>query len=377
MSARRRWDRCVSHRGGAVDHFVREYFGQSDRRVMLVAGAGFDPRSTRFPELLAATAPDRVSGLFLREQRPSPHPELLCRADANERRMREIIPACIVEGFEVFDIDTAPVGGRRATVLLNKALNLDNVTDLVLDCSALSVGVFFPIGKYCYQRVAAGMNLNFHLVVLDDPKTDGAIEAAPCGKASAFHTFQGGLNLDSFTDAAKLWLPQLGPGKRDVLNLVHQFVRPHAVCPILPFPASHPRFPDELIEEYGDLFEAISDPFESTWQVDARDLVYAHEKNLLDLYRTILRIDEARRVVFAEMGGSQLILSPVGSKALALGMLMAALEREFAVVSVESITYKVDMAVYEPPLSTGGELVHIWLHGEAYGDLSSNEESRQ
>ena len=77
------------------------------------------------------------------------------------------------------------------------------------------------------------------------------------------------------------------------------------------------------------------------------------------------------------MGGSQLILSPVGSKALALGMLMAALEREFAVVSVESITYKVDMAVYEPPLSTGGELVHIWLHGEAYGDLSSNEESRQ
>jgi hypothetical protein len=185
------------------------------------------------------------------------------------------------------------------------------------------------------------------------------------------------LNLDSFTDAAKLWLPQLGTGKRDVLNLVHQFVKPHAVCPILPFPASHPRFPDELIEEYGDLFEAISDPFESTWQVDARDLVYAHEKNPLDLYRTILRIDEARRVVFAEMGGSKLILSPLGSKALALGMLMAALEREFAVVSVESITYKVDMAVYEPPLSTGGELVHIWLHGEAYGDLSSNEERRQ
>ncbi len=291
--------------------------------------------------------------------------------------MRELIPANVVEGFDIFDIDTAPVGGRRAAALLTKALDLDGVTDIVLDCSALSVGVFFPIGKYCYQRVVSMGNINFHVVVLDDPKTDSAIEGATCGKASALHTYQGGLNLDSFTDAARLWLPQLGPGKRDVLKLVHQLVKPHAVCPILPFPATHPRFPDELIEEYGDLFEAISDPFESTWQVDSRDLVYAHEKSPLDLYRTILRIDEARRGVFAAMGGSQLILSPVGSKALALGMLMAALERDFAVVSVESIAYKVDAAVYEAPLSKGGELVHIWLHGEAYDHASNKEDTHQ
>ena len=159
--------------------------------------------------------------------------------------------------------------------------------------------------------------------------------------------------------------------------MVHQYVRPHAVCPILPFPATHPRLSDELIEEYGDLFEAISDPFENTWQVDAHDLIYTSEKSPLDLYRTVLRIDAGRRAVFQEMGGSQLILSPVGSKAPALGILMAALEREtdFAVVSVESIAYKVDAVVFRAPFCTGGELVHIWLHGEAYRDASDKEVS--
>ena len=133
------------------------------------------------------------------------------------------------------------------------------------------------------------------------------------------------------------------------------------VCPILPFPAARPRLPDELIEEY-------AEELQTSWQVDARDLVYADEKSPVDLYRTILRIDNARRRVFAEVGGSQIILSPLGSKALSLGALMAALERDFTVMYVEAIGYVVDFArldarLPEPP----GELVHLWLHGDAYG----------
>ncbi|WP_143206310.1 hypothetical protein [Singulisphaera sp. GP187] len=78
-------------------------------------------------------------------------------------------------------------------------------------------------------------------------------------------------------------------------------------------------------------------------------------------------IDDARKRVFKEMGGSQIILSPVGSKALALGMLMAALERDFAVVLVESLAYSAAPAVLNVQRAPRGDLVHIWLHGEAYG----------
>jgi hypothetical protein len=144
------------------------------------------------------------------------------------------------------------------------------------------------------------------------------------------------------------------------LEEVHKFVAPHAVCPILPFPAVSPRSPDRLIEDYGELFHP------SAWDVDSRDLIYAHEKSPVDLYRTILRIDNARQRVFAGTGGSQLILSPVGSKALALGMLMAALDRGFAVVLIESLMYNPAPAVLDMKTIPRGELVHIWLHGEAY-----------
>lgn len=367
MNVRPRWDRCISHRGPAAEQFIQDYFGRSDARPKLLAGAGFDPRSTEFANRLAEAAGNRTTAIFFREQRPAPDPVLVEWGDENERRLRRLIPNCTVTPFDIFDIDNASVGGRRAVALLDSQLNLEGTTDLIIDCSALSVGVFFPLARYCYETVRSTcLPVNFHLVVLDQPATDGAIEATPCGRASPLHAFQGGLNLEEHKDAARLWLPQLGPGRREVLRLVHQYVSPHAVCPILPFPAAHPRSPDRLLEEYGDLFEAISSPFQAAWHVDARDLVFAHEKSPLDLYRTILRIDNARRRVFVQMGGSQVILSPLGSKALALGVFMAALERDFSVVSVESIAYKVDTNTLTALCDRAGEFVHIWLHGSAY-----------
>ena len=108
------------------------------------------------------------------------------------------------------------------------------------------------------------------------------------------------------------------------------------------------------------------------WSVDARDLVYADEKNPLDLYRTILRIDDARQRVFASVGGSQIILSPLGSKALSLGTMMAAIERDFAILHVEAIGYTLDAARADS-VTTSDELVHIWLHGDAYGNQPGKE----
>lgn len=368
MSATPRWERCVSHRGADAEEFVRGYFGGGDRRIGLIAGAGFDPRSARTAELLAGVAGGRMRALFLREERPEPDPHLVASAAANASRLTGLIPDSVVESFDVFDAtDTAPVGGRRVVGVLGRQLNTDGLTDLVIDCSALSVGVCFTVTKYCLE-VASSRGLNLHVTVLDHPGTDGAIEATHCGRPSPPHGFQGEWQLAQCANAARLWLPQLGRGKRSVLEEVHKFVNPHEVCPILPFPATWPRAPDNLIEEYGDLFER-------PWQVDDRDLIYAHETSPLDLYRAILRIDAGRRRVFRGTGGSQVILSPVGSKAVALGMLMAALERGFAVVLVESLAYKAAPAVLDVSPGPAGELVHIWLHGEAYAPTTRGGET--
>ena len=65
--------------------------------------------------------------------------------------------------------------------------------------------------------------------------------------------------------------------------------------------------------------------------MDTRNIVYADEGDPLDLYRTILRLDDLRKPVFREVGGSLLVLSPLGSRVTALGALMAALERDLPV----------------------------------------------
>src|SRR5690606_19642582 len=135
---------------------------------------------------------------------------------------------------------------------------------------------------------------------------------------------------------------------------LHEFVAPHDTCPILPFPASNPRLADALAEEY--LTE-----LENAWSVDTRNIVYADEEDPVDLYRTILRLDDRRKPVFEEVGGSLLVLSPLGSKIMALGALMAALERDLPVAYLEAIGYDLDPSV--PADFTASNIVHIWLEG--------------
>ncbi|MCY3810627.1 MAG: hypothetical protein OXH15_02405, partial [Gammaproteobacteria bacterium] len=144
---------------------------------------------------------------------------------------------------------------------------------------------------------------------------------------------------------------------RPSLERLYDFVEPHDTCPILPFPARQPRLGDILAEEY--LAE-----FENAWTVDTRNIMYADEGDPLDLYRTILRLGDFREKVFAESGGSVLVLSPLGSKVMALGALMAALERDLPVAHIEPISYQINDAL--PTAVTDPDIIHIWLEGDVY-----------
>jgi hypothetical protein len=360
-----RWDRCIYHLGEHTEDFFKQYLSEPHRNILLLAGAGFDPRSTLVAELLARYSSGRTRGYFFREERPRPDHALVARAKENEQALLALLPESEVQRLNVFAADNAVVGGRTAVRLVN-GISLGGLTDIFIDFSSLSIGVAFPIVRHLLGQVErTGQNL--HLVIADEPGTDAAIFATEADLADAVHGFKGGWGLDHNSRAAILWMPQLAVGKKAALERIRQRVQPHAFCPILPFPAENPRLPDELIELYGE-------EFENTWLVDALDVVYASERGPLDLYRTILRLDDSRKRVFAEIGGSQIVLAPVGSKALAVGALMAALERDFTIMYVEALGYLVDFDSLEkaraerPP-----KLVHVWLHGDAYPSNISKE----
>jgi hypothetical protein len=83
MSAPIRWQPCISHRPGEVEEFVSTYFGSGVSKVLLLAGAGFDPRATSVAQLLRKHCKSLPDGLFIKEERPNPEKVLVDRAKSN------------------------------------------------------------------------------------------------------------------------------------------------------------------------------------------------------------------------------------------------------------------------------------------------------
>src|SRR5437870_26510 len=109
MNRSPRWDPAVSHRGSEADEFVREYFGQCDRQILLIGGAGFDPRATAICERLAQAAPGRVRGFFIREERPRSDSALGNRADQNIETLRRLVASYSHEHVQIISDDGAVV----------------------------------------------------------------------------------------------------------------------------------------------------------------------------------------------------------------------------------------------------------------------------
>jgi hypothetical protein len=166
--------------------------------------------------------------------------------------------------------------------------------------------------------------------------------------------FDGELDLDASNQKARLWLPHLANGKKQAMSIIYRGIRPDETCPILPFPSESPRMVENLIENF-------ADELRDAWNVDRRDFLYAAENDPLDLYQTILRIDRSRQLTYHATGGAVTLLSPLGSKVMAIGALMAALELDLPVVYVETQRYAVGK---QPPEPTG--VIHVWLSGSAY-----------
>lgn len=262
MDHKRRWDPCVAHHGDDVNKFLADYFAQPDRNALLVAGAGFDPRSRAVATLLSETAAS-LHALFIREDRPRPPQDQSARAEANTSALvATLADRQVVVPIEIFGPDNAVVGGRSVITALNRQ-GLESVTDVIVDVSALSPGTSFPIIRYFVERIVRGKGApNPHVFVVHNPRLDDDIRSIDSDLPGYVHGFKGRSTLSGTADATRLWLPQLAPGRRATLERLHGFVKPDDTCPILPFPASDPRIGDVLAKDY------LINELETPWSVD-------------------------------------------------------------------------------------------------------------
>ncbi len=358
---RSHWDNAISHTDDSVRTFISEYFSDANRKCLLVAAAGFDPRSQTVSRLLAETLGDRLSILLIREERGRPDSNLVNAADANEEEMRRLVANSAVERVQVFGDDGAPVGGPRIAAILARTELADDCTDVVLDMTAMSIGVVFPAARLLLTRCEAALAKAFHLMISADPNLDDRIVTEPGDRPMSVRGFSGA-RTDDTLDPAKIWMPQLARGRGSTLDLIGRHVGDcYKICPILPFPAGDPRRADTLLAEH---ISRLVDE----WQVDPRDIVYVSERNPLDSYRTISTLQARYVDAVSGVYDPQVVLSPIGSKVMAAGALMAAIEHDLSVQYLETVRYDLpDLGV-----AVGEELlVHLLLSGPAYGNYGA------
>lgn len=355
------WENCVAHFDAQVDVFAEEYFGRPEVHCLLVAAAGFDPRSLGIATLLAGHLGGRLSGLFVREERGTPDAGLVAAADQNATQLKTLVPGCEIASVDIFGNDNAPIAGARIASVIRGHSIAAETTDIVLDITALSIGVAFPAARLLLDHCESH-GIAFHIMIASNPELDDAIASEPGDRPMAVRGFAGVDQSDATLDIARIWVPQLAKGRTAALTDIGRSIRgTYKICPVVPFPARDPRRADALIAEY-------EPQLVDEWQVDPRDLVYVSESNPLDCYRTLSTLTKRYSNAVDQVFVPSIILSPIGSRVMAAGALMAAIEHNLPVQYIETVRYDFDPG--KPSVAVTPDMrVHLLLSGPAYSEL--------
>ena len=367
ISERPYWENCLTHSNHSdpnVGEFISDYFSEPSRKCFLVAGAGFDPRSRRAAEMLASVMGGRLCALLIREDRPDPNASLLAMADDNEEELAKVISTSSVSHVPVFAEDGAPVGARHVIAAMQDCDLKKGATDIVLDLSALSIGIGFPLARFLLDFCEEN-GVNLHAMLTSNPELDAQIIGEPSDRAINVRGFAGEGALKSKLPVVRIWLPQLAHRQASMLDRIRVEIGDvYKICPILPFPARNPRRADELIEEF-------ETQLTEEWEVDARDLIYVSEHNPLDSYRTVSTLYKRYVETVKDIYEPQMILSPLGSRVIAIGAFMAATEHGLTIKYVETLRYEYDPTKTSAPDEAQNMMVHLWLHGSVYDNYGA------
>lgn len=347
----------IWHSNSDANDFIEKYF--PEKKVLFIGSIGFDPRTLITYDKLKAITSDIVP-IFLQELRKGGSKKLRERAENTEQSLKDKLgfePTIIK--FPIFASDGAPIGGLE---LIKAIQNIDNVgeyTDIIIDICAMSRGIFFPLVRYFREHIKQNATeTSLHIMVIDEPAVDYKYKPQYHDRGSMMKGFTSNSRQLGRGTPVKLWLPQLMSSRSEVYEVLHRFLTPDDVCPVLPFPGIRPKMVDELVIEYQGHI--------SSWETGLQNIVLAAESDPLDLYESVFRAHEARRKIFESR--QLTILSPLGSKVSTIGGLLAAMDLDLPVAYVETIGY------YEEELSEDfpaeevdkKNLVHVWVDGPIY-----------
>jgi hypothetical protein len=252
---------------------------------------------------------------------------------------------------------------------IKKAGALGAYSDVIIDISAMPRMVALTAVTQVLHDLDAlaktsNVHVNLHVAAAESVAADiGAAKGTLSEEVTHLVGFSGELGSVTSDQIPRVWFPILGEGQEIRLSRIKDALNPDEICPVIPFPSRDARRGDEIIKEHRQIL------FED-FQVEPANILRASEYNPFEAYRQIYDAMDRYRVALSELGGCKAFVSPLSSKLLSVGPLLACYDHKFGDTMDDNfkvgIPY-VETAEYSDP-QTGEddrfELSTMWIRGE-------------
>ena len=364
-----RWDPYVLVGGQGFDAFWKTHLAGGSREVLFILGRGFDPRALKAIERFRAfgTLPKVWLLVFDNGQVDSPLRTEL--TEANHRELLALVGSDNVVELPVrIGMGSATATSRSTTRAISGQGAIVTPDDVVVDISAIPrVVALSAIAKLIHDldecAEDGGKETNLHVVAAESVQTDLEAKGSLMDEVANLVGFSGRLNEETTEDVPRVWFPVLGEAQQRRLEVIRDSVNPDEICPVVPFPSRDPRRGDQIVSEH------VAVLFED-FRVEPSNILRASEFNPFEAYRQLfLAMDRYRRAL-RELGGCKAFVSPLSSKLLSVGALLACYDHRFGDVIGERLTVGipyVETAAYADPElgeDVESELYSMWIRGE-------------
>ena len=304
-------------RGTDFDRFWSEYLAE-ERQVLFVFGMGFDPRSLDC--LKKITKYDKRSAIKYKSITYDYDLSGEMR-DMLYNNQEDLIRLELPD-LQEMHISTYENDGNLTSTAACKVLDndLDNYSDLVVDVTSMPTGVYFPLIRDALSRIKkSDCKTQVFLTVSEDSKLDSKIrETSDSEYSSSMYKFGTSLAKQSLQNTPRVWIPILGHHQNEQLGKIMDKIEPKETIPILPTPSSDPYSARDIAVSYSKIFDRLL--------IEPRNIAYSDERNPSETCAKITSIASSYYELYKEAGGCIIVLSPLASKLLCVGCLMAACE---------------------------------------------------
>ena len=338
-----RWDPYVLVDDDKFDAFWRTRLTEKARRVLFVLGRGFDRRATkalrRFIEF--GVVPRVWLLAFDNGQEESTVREEL--TEANYCALVGLVGAAnVVEMSVRIGGESSIATSRSTTEAIRGQGGLGSVDDVVIDISAMPrVVALSAITQVLHDLDSQDSETNLHVVAAESVRTDLEARGSLMDEVTSLDGFSGRLDEQTTEEVPRVWFPVLGEAQGRRLELIHERLNPDEICPVVPFPSRDPRRGDEIVSEHGQLLF-------TDFRIEPSNILRASEFNPFEAYRQLFWAMERYRRALGELGGCKAFVSPLSSKLLSVGALLACYDHRFGVVEGERLRVGI------PYVETGG-----------------------